>query len=239
MDFNAFILAVEKVFKLDLNNNQKQQFNDYYQILIKNNQKMNLFRFNNQELWLKYFYHSVFVYKNVDFKGLITCLDLGSGSGIPGIVLKIIFPHLHLTIIEANKKKTTFITNLVKDLNLNNVIIKTSRIEDIKPSKIKLFDFATARAVAPLEQLLELLTPYVKIGGLLVLPKSKNYLKEITDLNKELEILGCKLTNIDQQVDHNYTFCTLYIEKINKTPKIFPRKYNQIIKGFDYENKSK
>lgn len=238
MKFDSFTLAIEKVFKHSLNNNQKQQFNNYYQKLIENN-RMNLFGFSNQDLWLKYFYHSVFVYRNVDFSKLKTCLDLGSGSGIPGIVLKIIFPHLHLTIVEANSKKATFMTNLVKNLNLDNVVIKTSRIEDIKPSKVNQFDFATARAVAPLEQLLELTAPYVKVGGLLVLPKSKNYLQEIKDLNKELEILGCELTNVEHQIDHDYTFCTLYIKKISKTPDVFPRKYQQIVKGFNYGNKSK
>ena len=239
MDFDAFILAIGKVFKLSLNSGQKQQFNDYYQKLIKNNQEMNLFGFDNQDLWLKYFFHSVFVYRNVNFHELESCLDLGSGSGIPSIVLKIIFPHLHLTIVEANSKKTTFMINLVKYLNLDNVVIKTSRIENINPTQIPQFDFATARAVAPLEQLLELTAPYVKVGGLLVLPKSKNYLEEVKYLDKELKILGCKLTDVDRQLDHGYTFCTLYIKKISKTPSIFPRKFSQIVKGFDYGNKSK
>lgn len=239
MDFDRFIHQVENTFKLTINNQQKQQFQDYYQSLLENNQKINLFSFDEKDLWLKYFYHSIFVYQKVNFDKIKTCLDLGSGSGIPGIVLKIIFPHLHLTIIEANNKKTTFMSSLVKKLNLKDVEILTSRIEDISPNQIKSFDFATARAVAPLEQLLELTIPYVKVGGQLVLPKSKNYLNEIKDLDKALAILGGQLALVDKQVDNGYSFVTLYINKVNKTPKVFPRKYSQIVKGFDYAYKSK
>ena len=239
MQFEEFINQTEKKLNIKIKNFQKEQLIIYFSFLVENNKKINLYSFDDQELWLKYFYHSIFVYWKTNFNDCKTCLDLGSGSGTPGIILKILYPHLCLTIVEANHKKTNFISCLVKKLKLTNVKILTSRIEEIKPNHDNQFDLVTARAVAPLEQLLELTIPYAKHHGLVILPKSKNYLKEVTNLSKEINILGGQLIFNDMQLDHAQTFITLYIKKVKKTPSIYPRKYSQIVKGFNYGNNSK
>lgn len=122
--------------------------------------------------------------------------------------------------------------SLVKKLNLSNIRFINKRIEEIKPTMNFSFDLCTARAVAKLEILLELLIPYCKISGLIVIPKSLNYKKEVKNLKKQLNILKTKLIKIERIVDNKNVFNTLFIKKIASTPSLYPRKYRIIKKGF-------
>ncbi len=173
------------------------------------------------------------VYQLVDFSKVKTVLDVGSGSGIPGIVLKLFFPNIKLTIIESSHKKCEFMKQLVGILHLINVEVICQRIENT--STKRQFDLTTAKAVAPLETTLEFLTPFTKIGGLTVAPKGKNFLAEVKDLDQELRQLGAKVETINHQIDDGIDFYTVYARKIDKTSAKYPRDYKQIIKGFDYE----
>lgn len=172
------------------------------------------------------------VYHMVDFNTVKTVLDVGSGSGIPGFVLKLFFPNIKLTVIEASRKKCDFLTQLSKQLHLVNVEILNQRAEDT--SKSRQFDLVTAKAVAPVEVILELLVPFAKVDGLIVLPKGKNYLNEVKDLTAQLRQLGAEELLTDHLVEDNIDFFTIVAKKIRKTNPKYPRDYKQIIKGFDY-----
>ncbi len=172
------------------------------------------------------------VYHIVDFSTVKTLLDVGSGSGIPGVVIKLFYPNIKLTIVEASHKKCKFITDLVKQLHLSNVETICQRIE--QTSTKRQFDMVTAKAVAPVETILELITPFAKSNGLVVVPKGKNYLNEVKDLNQELKQLSAKLLTVDHLFDDGVDFYTIVAKKIGKTNSKYPRDYKKIIKGFDY-----
>ncbi|MCQ2956833.1 MAG: 16S rRNA (guanine(527)-N(7))-methyltransferase RsmG [Mycoplasmoidaceae bacterium] len=173
------------------------------------------------------------VYRLVDFTTVKTVLDVGSGSGIPGFVIKLFFPNIKLTVVEASHKKCEFLKKLSEQLHLSNVEIICQRIEETSTSRQ--FDMVTAKAVAPVEIIVELLTPYAKSDGLVVIPKGKNYQDEVKDLNKELKQLSAKLLAIDHQDDDNVDFYTIIAKKFGKTNPKYPRDYKKIIKGFDYD----
>lgn len=172
------------------------------------------------------------VYHLVDFNTVKTVLDVGSGSGIPGFVIKLFFPNIKLTIVEASHKKCDFMSELAKKLHLNNVEVICQRAE--QTSTKRQFDLVTAKAVAPVEVILELLTPFAKSDGLVVVPKGKNYLAEVKDLEQELKQLSASLLLVDHLLDDDIDFFTIYAKKHGRTNPKYPRDYKKIIKGFDY-----
>ncbi|MBQ3621364.1 16S rRNA (guanine(527)-N(7))-methyltransferase RsmG [bacterium] len=101
-------------------------------------------------------------------------LDVGSGSGIPGIALAILHPNQHLVIVEANTKKINFLTTVKKELHLNNVQLLNERAECISNMYKNYFDLTTARAVAKIKVILELTIPYSKVNGTCILLKGEN-----------------------------------------------------------------
>ena len=210
-----------------------KQLDVYKSFLQEQNAKMNLTRLDGDDIiWSKYFWQSMMVYYQVDFDTVKTVLDVGSGSGIPGFVIKLFFPNIKLTVVEASHKKCQFMQELAEKLHLVNVEVLCQRIE--QTSTKRQFDLVTAKAVAPLEIILELITPYAKLDGLVVVPKGSNYLKEVKDLNQELKQLSAKLLMVDHLKDDGIDFYTIYAKKTGKTNPKYPRDYKKIIKGFDY-----
>lgn len=212
-----------------------KQIEAYKSFLFSKNELMNLTKFATEDLvYGEYFYESIIPYKNIDFTKIKNVLDIGSGSGIPGIVLKLLFPHINLTIIDSINKKCEFMKDLVKYLNLTNVIIINKRAENIQKSEVEKFDFVTSRAVANLPILLEISTSYAKINGLIVEPKSTKFNEELLLAKSIINQLNLHEENSYDFLSENDHFHHVFIfRKIKSTPKKFPRNWKQIIK--DYE----
>ncbi|MBR4486831.1 16S rRNA (guanine(527)-N(7))-methyltransferase RsmG [bacterium] len=152
-------------------------------------------------------------------------LDVGSGSGIPGIALKILYPKIELTIVESVTKKTLFLKELVKKLNLQNVIILNERAEELDKKYKNKFDLVTARAVAELRIILELLIPYMKINGLCVLPKGNKSSEEMqaaSHIVKKMKIYLVEKLQYESSDEHK-EFVYIFTKK-EDTPSIYPRK---------------
>jgi 16S rRNA (guanine527-N7)-methyltransferase len=198
----------------------------YKKIIIVNNETINLTSLASEEkIYGDYFYDSLIVYKNIDFDKYKSVLDIGSGSGIPGALLKLLFPQIKLTIIESNIKKCNFMKLLVKELNLDNIVILNKRAEEIDVNDYEKFDIVTSRAVAPLKIIMELSVPYCKVGGLIIQPKSKNFINERKDFSKLLPSLNISLVSLDNFVSKNNHEHHVFIYKKNKvTNRRFPRK---------------
>ena len=235
MTKTEFINKVVALFELENCNKDKisKQLDVYKDFLQQQNTVMNLTRLDGDDvIWSKYFWQSMMVYRMVDFSTVKTVLDVGSGSGIPGIVIKLFFPNIKLTIVEASHKKCEFMKQLADKLHLVNVEVICQRIEQTSTSRQ--FDLVTAKAVAPVETILELTVPFGKSDGLVVIPKGKNFLSEVKDLNKELRQLSAQLLLVDHMVDDGLDFYTIIAKKTGKTNPKYPRDYKKIIKGFDY-----
>jgi 16S rRNA (guanine527-N7)-methyltransferase len=167
-----FIKNIKKIFK-NIPINFFEQIDRYKDFLQAYNQKINLTRLDDdQKVYGEYFFESIVPYKDVNFNDIKTILDIGSGSGIPGIVLKLLYPNIQLTIIESNNKKCIFLKELCEHLKIN-VSILNQRAEKILNIQREQFDLVTSRAVASLAVITELSLPYLKINGLLIEPKSK------------------------------------------------------------------
>jgi 16S rRNA (guanine527-N7)-methyltransferase len=167
-----FINNIQKIFK-NIPLNFFDQIEKYKEFLQEYNQKTNLTRLDDERIiYAEYFYESIIPYKDCNFINVNKVLDIGSGSGIPGIILKLLCPNISLTIIEANNKKCVFLKQLCKHLKIDAVILN-QRAEKILSHQREHFDLVTSRAVAPLSIIVELSLPYLKINGLLIEPKSR------------------------------------------------------------------
>lgn len=230
MNKETFIKELKKL-NIELKETTLAMLNEYYSILKEENQKYNLTRIiEEDDVYLKHFYDSLTITKIIDINNQSIC-DLGSGAGFPGLVLGICFPSAKLTLIESNGKKCNFLNIVKEKLNLNNVTIINTRIEEYAKENRELYDIVTARAVAPLKHLLEYGIPLVKINGIFIAMKA-NVENEEQNIDNYYNKLNIKEEQrIVFNLPHENSIRTLIkYQKEKETDKRYPRRYNEIIK---------
>jgi len=202
----------------------------YYQLIIEYNQKFNLTTITEEdELYNKHFYDALLITNVIKLNDQSLC-DVGSGLGVPGVVLKICFPNLKLSIVEANQKKCQFLKVVTDNLKLQDVHIINQRVEVFAHEYREIFDLVVARAVAPLNILNEICLPLVRISGKFIAYKALNVNSELNNINSGLSLLGATLINQNSyQLPNNYgTRNLLIFQKQKLTPLKYPRPYQQI-----------
>ena len=176
MNKEEFIEECKKI-NIDINNEQLNKLEKFYHLMIEWNKKINLTRITEEkEVYLKHFYDSLTLNKVVDLKKIKTLCDVGTGAGFPGIVLKIIFPDIKITLIDSLQKRVNYLNTIIKELELNNIEAIHTRGEDFKGK----YDVVTSRAVANVEKLMDYTMHLVSKKGIFVAMKAKieNELKE-------------------------------------------------------------
>lgn len=230
MNQSKFIEEVEKL-NIDITYVKLQQLQKYYELLIEYNKVMNLTGITEKkEVYLKHFYDSLTISKTIDLNKEQNLCDLGSGAGFPGIVLKIFYPNLKIVLIDSLNKRINFLNKVIKSLELKNIEAIHTRIEEYSKKNIEKFDVVTARAVAPLNILLELGISLVKVGKYFVAMKGN--IKNEPSYSNSLTKLNCIQDNIIEfeLPIENSKRSLIKIVKIDHTSKLFPRKYNEIKK---------
>ena len=210
----------------------EEQFELYYDILAEESQKYNLTSITTKEdVYLKHFYDSILLVKQIDITNK-TIVDVGSGAGFPGIPLKIVSPTTKITLVEPTTKRANFLKMVIDKLGLKDIEVINDRAENIINNHREKYDFATARAVAPLNILLELLTPFVKVNGNIIALKGSSYQEELDICNKAFKELDIKVNYIYQEELPNNQGLRpiIIINKIKKTNPKYPRAYAQIKK---------
>lgn len=232
MEIDNFI---EEITKLGINYDKKKlnQLEKYYELLVEWNKFMNLTGITEKkEVYLKHFYDSLTICKSIDLNNFESLCDVGTGAGFPGIVLKIFFPNLNIVLIDSLNKRINFLNEVIKELGLENITIIHSRIEEYGLKNREQFDIVTARAVAPLNVLLEYCVPLVKVNGYFVALKG-NIEEEINNSKNALVKLDCSIDeclNFKLPIENSNRSIVRITKKI-KTNKIFPRKYSEIKKN--------
>lgn len=222
-----------KELNIELNEEQLFQLDKYYKLMIETNKVMNLTGITKEEdVYLKHFYDSLTICKVIKLNDYNTLCDIGTGAGFPGLVLKIVFPNLNVTLVDSLAKRTTFLQNVVEELALNKIEIITERMEAFSKINREKFDIVTARAVAKLNILLELSMPAINVNGYFI-PLKGNVDKEELKLDNCLKKLNCTLTkNIEFKLPVEESKRTILVFKKNKeTHSIYPRGYDQIKKN--------
>lgn len=214
-------------FNIELTDLQKQQFIDYYELLIDKNKVMNLTAITEfNEVVKKHFIDSlslIKVYNPMNQK----VLDLGTGAGFPGIPLKIVFPELDILLVDSLNKRLIFLDEVIQKLNLKKITTLHARAEDLGNNSLyrEQFDLCVSRAVAKLSLLSEYCLPFVKKGGYFISYKSGNIIEELDDSKRALKILGAKLEQVEKFIlpDTDIERSLVKIRKTVITPKNYPR----------------
>lgn len=228
MTEEEFITELTKL-NIEVTPEKLDQLKEYASFLLEYNQHTNLTAIRDiNEGYLKHFYDSLTIVKAINLKEVNTLLDIGTGPGFPGMVLKIIYPHLQITLMDSNNKKINFLKALAQELNLNVEIIY-GRAEEFIVNRREYYDVVTSRAVASLDILAELSIPYVKTNGLFVAMKS-NYQEELQATLPILKKLESKVEKIEKfslpKIEANRAI--ICIRKEKATNHKYPRNYNQI-----------
>ena len=175
MTKEEFIIELQKL-NIVLTEKQLNKLEKFYELLIEWNNKINLTTITNKEdVYLKHFYDSLTIVKAVALTQEKTLCDVGTGAGFPGIVLKICYPNLKITLLDALEKRVTYLNDIIKKLNLKDIKALHERGEFHKGK----YDIVTARAVANMEKLITYTMPLVNKDGLFVAMKG-NISKELT-----------------------------------------------------------
>lgn len=225
---------IEELKKLNIEPTEEQlnQLNKYYELIVEYNKVMNLTGITEKEqVYLKHFYDSLTIAKVIDLNKEETVCDIGTGAGFPGIVLKILFPNLKVTLIDSLNKRIEFLKIVIKELNLNNIEAIHARAEEYAKDNIEKFDVVTSRAVAPLNILLELSIPLLKINKYFISYKGI-ISREIIESENALKQLDSKIEKIEEfeLPKENSNRTIIKIKKIHKTNKKYPRKFSEIKK---------
>ena len=220
-----------KQLQIDLTDNQIDQLLKYYEMLVLWNEKMNLTAITEyNEVLKKHFIDSLSIVKAYDISsaGNISVIDIGTGAGFPGLVLKIAFPKLSITLLDSLNKRIHFLNTVIEELELKNVETIHGRAEDYakQASYREKYDLCVSRAVANLATLSEYCLPFVKKGGRFISYKSEKVSEELLQKKKAITILGGSVSNqVEFYLPDSDIFRNLFvIEKKNVTPKQYPRK---------------
>lgn len=224
-------LFEEKLAALDiqLTEEQYKQFDEYYEMLVEWNKVMNLTGITEyEEVNEKHFVDSISIVKSVDMNKVTSVIDIGTGAGFPGIPLKIVFPHLKITLLDSLNKRINFLNAVIEKIGLEDIETIHGRAEDFarKPEYREQYDLCVSRAVANLSTLSEYCLPFVKIGGQFVSYKSGEIETELKEAKTAISVLGGKTSDTIkfQLPGSDISRSFVKIKKVKSTGKKFPRK---------------
>ncbi|MGC8856142.1 MAG: 16S rRNA (guanine(527)-N(7))-methyltransferase RsmG [Anaerolineae bacterium] len=223
------VREAQALFNIHLTGRQVMAFLTYERELLEWNQKFNLTAIRDAEaIRTKHFLDSFSCVLAWKANPPARLIDVGTGAGFPGLPLKILYPNMHVTLVESVGKKAMFCQHVVRVLGLENVEVIQARAEDLgqRPEYREQFDWAVARAVAHLNVLGEYLLPLVKVGGMMLAQKGESGPAEAQAAEKALKILGGKIkqlipVSLPGVADDRYL---ILVEKVAATPNKYPRK---------------
>lgn len=219
---------IEKV-GITLTEEQADKLNIYYEMLVEKNKVMNLTAITEyRDVVIKHFADSIAVVKAFDIKKACTLIDIGTGAGFPGMVLKIIFPEIQITLLDSLNKRINFLNEVISELSLTGIETIHGRAEDYAHNALyrEKYDVCVSRAVANLSTLSEYCLPFVKINGCFISYKAGECEEEVDNASVAISRLGgekpevVKYTLPDTDIQRNF----VNIKKVCKTKPTYPRK---------------
>lgn len=202
-----------------------EKFEIYCNMLLKCNERFNLTSITDEkEIYRLHFLDCAMGAKF--FPENSTVCDIGSGAGFPGVVIALLRKDISVTLIDSLKKRTDFLKSLTAELGIKSTCIHM-RAEDLNSDLRETFDIATARAVAPLDTLMEYTLPFVKTGGSVIAYKGPSAADELSRCDNALKLLGnCTFRSFGYSLDE-FTRNIIIIDKHSRTPEKYPRHGNK------------
>lgn len=235
MDIFEMLRDGARSYSIELDDKKIEQFMSYKKLLVEWNEKMNLTAITDDEgVIKKHFIDSISIVKSGVIRDGMRVIDVGTGAGFPGIVLKIIMPSVRVVLLDSLNKRVNFLNAVIEELGLEGIEAVHGRAEEMAANQNfrESFDIATARAVANMTVLSEYCIPYVRVGGYFVALKGPSAPEELEGAKNAIGTLGGKFVEImdteipGEEMKHKIVI----VEKITNTDKKYPRKAGQIEK---------
>ena len=225
----AYIIDEMHKLGISLTEQQSEQLYEYYRLLVEWNSFMNLTGITEfSEVVQKHFVDSLSIVKVKNMNDVDNLIDVGTGAGFPGLPLKIVFPHLKVTLLDSLNKRIDFLNAVIEKTGLTGIETIHGRAEDFaKPGqKREIYDLCVSRAVANLATLSEYCLPYVKIGGEFIPYKSGEVADELQDAKSAVFLLGGKVESCENfdLPGSDIHRSLVRIKKVGGCPKKYPRK---------------
>lgn len=203
----------------------RERLEGFHSLLLAFNEKMDLTNVPEEEMAIRHYADSLLILKEGLIRPGDRLIDVGTGAGFPGLPLAILRPDTRVCLLESRKKRCDFLKKVVEELNLSNAALLCGRAEELaRPPYRESFDLALARAVAPLNQLLELLLPFVKPGGKALCWKGPALFSEMAEGASAAGILGGSPGSlIDLGIPGRSHYVQVF-DKTSPTPKQYPRR---------------
>jgi len=219
---------------LTITEKQLAQFKVLYELLVEWNQKFNLTAITElDQVQIRHFLDSLscllaFQQYKPGQEGLLSCIDIGSGAGFPGLPLKIYCPRLKMLLLEATGKKVGFLQHTIARLGLQHITAMKGRAEEMgqDPAHRELYDVVLARAVADLSILVEYMLPFCRLGGLVIAQKGVSAQEETRAAEYAISVLGGRVRKVMpiELVGLAEVRYLVLIEKVARTPPLYPRR---------------
>lgn len=226
------LLNFIKDYKITLTENQYEQFQKYFELLVEWNEKMNLTAITDESgVALKHFADSLSLLNFVDIPQNSTLADVGTGAGFPGVVLKIARPDIKLTLIDSLNKRLVFLNEVCSQLGIDAELIHSRAEDGARDEKLREnFDFVASRAVARMNVLSEYCLPYVKVGGAFCAMKGAQANEEFKESLNAINTLGGKLENkyFFELPENGGERAIAVVRKVRNTPQKYPRQSGKI-----------
>lgn len=221
-----------KDYKITLTENQYEQFQKYFELLVEWNEKMNLTAITDESgVALKHFADSLSLLNFVDVPQNSSLADVGTGAGFPGVVLKIARPDIKLTLIDSLNKRLVFLNEVCSQLGIDAELIHSRAEDGARDEKLReSFDFAVSRAVARMNVLSEYCLPYVKVGGAFCAMKGAQANEEFKESLNAINTLGGKLEKkyFFELPENGGERAIAVVRKVKNTPQKYPRQSGKI-----------
>ncbi len=221
-------------FGVEITPEISEKLNLYGNLLVEWNEKINLTAITDPDgVLYKHFYDCILFFKNIKVPQNAKIIDVGTGAGFPGLVLKIIRPDLQVVLLDSLNKRITFLNDVIEKLDLNGITAIHSRAEDggRNSNHREKYDIACARAVAAMPVLLEYCVPFVKVGGQFVSMKGPSVSEEIAQSGNAMKQLGVEKTSIIcETLPTQEQRAFVSFKKISQTPPKYPRNSGKIAK---------
>ncbi len=230
IDYNLLENELDRI-GIKLDSYGADRFDQYADRLVSWNKHINLTAITDpDEIVIKHFSDCLHIMKYVDFTPNQRLIDVGCGAGFPGMPLFIANPKLEVTFVDSVQKKLNFVKETLRFAGMI-AQVKQARAEELAKDNAyrEQYDYATARAVAPLNALCEYCLPFVKVGGIFIALKGANGIQELADARKAITTLGGELVKAPEyELSNGDKRSIIIIRKISQTPTKYPRKAKKI-----------
>ncbi len=213
---------------LELTEEARQKLCEFGSAVVRQNEVMNLTAITAPDQVAKlHLLDSLSVLCCVPLKGR-TLIDVGCGAGFPGVPVAIACPEAKITLLDSLAKRVNWLETILPELGISNARCVTARAEEAVAANREKFDYATSRAVARLNILLELTAPYVRVGGAVLALKGAAAREELAEAHNAIRRLGLKLEALREFPVDGAMHAVIILRKVQSTPPQYPRRYAKI-----------